>query len=77
MNKKIVIIGNGQIGQAIVHLFKGNDHSIQIWDKDHSKNISGKRLDEILPDADFWFLGIPAWFMEEALSEISLAIELP
>ena len=73
--KKIVIIGNGQIGHAILHLLKGIDHNILVWDKDHAKNLSDKRLDEILPDTDFLFLCIPSWFMEEALSEISLAVE--
>jgi glycerol-3-phosphate dehydrogenase (NAD(P)+) len=32
-------------------------------------------LDEILPDADFLFLCIPSWYMEEALSEISLSLD--
>ena len=73
--KKIVIIGNGQIGHAILHLLKRTDHNILVWDKDHAKNLSDKRLDEILPDTDFLFLCIPSWFMEEALSEISLAVE--
>src|SRR3989304_2947470 len=73
--KKIVIIGNGAIGHAILHLLKDRGYNIAVWDKDHAKNLSGKRLDEILPDADFCFLCIPSWFMEEALAEISIAVD--
>jgi glycerol-3-phosphate dehydrogenase len=75
MNKKVIIIGNGQIGHAILHLLKGKDLEVLVWDNDHSKNISGKKLDEILPGADFLFLCIPSWYMEEALSEISLSLD--
>lgn len=73
--KKIVIIGNGQIGHAITHLLKSGKHSVLVWDNDHARNVSGKRLDEVLVDADFVFLCIPSWSMNEALSEISLTLE--
>jgi glycerol-3-phosphate dehydrogenase (NAD(P)+) len=73
--KKIVLIGNGQIGHAISHLLTDKGHEIVVWDKDHTKNLSGKTLDQVLPDADFCFLCVPSWYMEDALSEISLYLD--
>jgi glycerol-3-phosphate dehydrogenase (NAD(P)+) len=76
MEKKIVIVGNGQIGGAISFLLKSNPansiYLLEIFDKEDSKNESRKSLQECVSEADFLFLGIPSWILEEILSEISL-----
>ena len=61
--KKIVIVGNGKIGSAILYLLNKNslDYVINVYDNDSSKNTSGKTLKECLVDADFVFLCIPSW----------------
>lgn len=75
---KITIIGNGQIGNAILHLLKESQKNqakkylIEIYDKDDSKNISGKKLKECLSDTLFVFLCIPSWHLDKLLKEISL-----
>lgn len=71
--KKILIIGNGQIGQAITHLLKksGEKHLIEIYDNDLKKNESRKTLKDCLAGVDFIFLCIPSWYLEETLKEIS------
>jgi glycerol-3-phosphate dehydrogenase (NAD(P)+) len=78
-NKKIVIMGNGKIGKAIFHLLNKNkakfNHSIDIYDKDESKNTGNKTLKEYLTDADFIFLCIPSWCTKEALIDIKPHIE--
>ena len=72
--KKIVIIGNGKIGKAILHLLNKNkiklNYSLEIYDKDESKNIDNKSLKDYLMDADFVFLCIPSWCTKQALSDI-------
>jgi glycerol-3-phosphate dehydrogenase (NAD(P)+) len=70
---KITIIGNGQIGQAIVYLLKSNKtkHQIEVYDKDDSKNESQKTLRECVINTDFIFLCIPSWCLREILQEIS------
>ena len=77
--KKIVIIGNGKIGKAIFHLLNKNkiklNCSIDIYDKDESKNISGKSLQDYLIDVDFIFLCIPSWCTKDALKDIKTHIK--
>ncbi len=75
---KITIIGNGQIGGAILHLLeesqkiKEEKYLIEIYDKDLTKNISGKTLNECLKDSDFIFLCLPSWHLDKTLKEIAL-----
>jgi glycerol-3-phosphate dehydrogenase (NAD(P)+) len=75
MEKKIVIVGNGQIGEAISFLLKSNPansaHLLEIFDKEESKNESQKNLKDCVSEADFLFLCVPSWIEEEILSEIS------
>jgi glycerol-3-phosphate dehydrogenase (NAD(P)+) len=76
--QKIVIVGNGQIGSAIFRLL-GEDQKIQnkkylieIYDKDKTKNKSGKILKECLANSDFVFLCLPSWHLDKLLKEIAL-----
>ena len=84
MIKKIVIIGNGKIGNAILYLLnksllnlnkKNVSYTIDTYDNDSFKNISGKTLKECVKDADFMFLCIPSWHIKQALSEIKPHLE--
>jgi len=70
------MVGNGQIGQALVFLLNksGQKYNIEIYDKDESKNESHKTLKECLVGADFVFLCIPSWFLTETLIEVSKCI---
>lgn len=74
--QKIVIVGNGQIGSAILHLLKESkedqqkNYSVEIYDKDPAKNVSGKTLKECLGGSDFVFLCLPSWHLDKLLKEI-------
>ena len=76
--QKIVIVGNGQIGNAILYLLQeaeksnGENYLIEIYDKDPGKNLCGKTLKECLTDTDFIFLCLPSWHLNKLLKEISL-----
>ena len=74
--KKITVVGNGQIGQALIYLLNksGNKYIIEIYDKDETKNESHKTLKECLVASDFVFLCIPSWFLKETLIEVSNCI---
>ena len=82
MIKKIVIVGNGKIGNAILHLLNNSSlnsnkkkYTIDIYDNDSSKNISGKTLKECIQNADFIFFCIASWHTRQALLEIKPSIE--
>lgn len=68
MKNKIVIIGAGEIGQAIKKVLQLKSGIIELWDKDISKNPNQKPLVDIVPSADFLFLCVPSWTMREALN---------
>jgi len=72
--KKIVIVGNGKIGNAILHLLNKNknklNYSVDIYDKDQTKNTGNKTLKDYLADADFVFLCIPSWCTKQALLDM-------
>ncbi|MEK7572651.1 MAG: NAD(P)-binding domain-containing protein [Patescibacteria group bacterium] len=70
---KITIIGNGQIGQAIIYLLNKSEkkHTIEVYDKDNSKNESHKTLKECLNGTNFIFLCVPSWCLKETLKKIS------
>ena len=73
-NKKIVIMGNGKIGNAVLHLLNkasnSSNNKIEIYDNDSSKNPSVKSLKECLENTDFVFLCLPSWHTKQALLEI-------
>ncbi len=59
--KKVLIIGAGEIGQAIGFLLKKTGKcGITFWDKEKGKVEDQKGLSELVPEADFIFLAIPS-----------------
>ena len=77
MDKKITVVGNGNIGQAIFHLLKQNklNKNIEVYDADPLKNKNGKTLKECATNADYIFLCIPSWVEEAVLLEIALCLK--
>jgi len=69
MAQKVVIIGFGNIGQALKKIIK-KDIEIESWDKDSSKNPLQNPLKEIIPQADFIFLSVPSWSTRKAILAI-------
>ena len=66
-NKKIAIIGYGEIGKAIHKILENKkDLSIGIWDKKDSES----KLNGIISSAEIIFLCIPSWCAREALENI-------
>lgn len=70
--KKITIVGNGQIGQAIIYLLRKTEtkNIIEIYDRDEIKNKSHKTLKECLNDSNFIFICVPSWCLKDTLDEI-------
>ncbi|MDI6821237.1 MAG: hypothetical protein QMD65_03665 [Patescibacteria group bacterium] len=70
-NKKIVIIGAGEIGRAIEKVLQNKSGiHIDLWDKNPAKVPGQKPLAEIVPLADFLFLCVPSWAMREVLNSV-------
>ena len=67
---KVVIIGAGNIGQAIEKILQGKDVTIKLWDKDIAKVPDQKSLAEIVPSASFLFLCLQSWVMREAVTSL-------
>jgi len=68
---KTVIIGAGEIGQALNYLLtKGARTKTFFWDKDPSKVPNQEPLEELMPKADLVFLGIPSQAVNSALQGI-------
>jgi glycerol-3-phosphate dehydrogenase (NAD(P)+) len=63
----VVIIGFGNIGQALKKIIKEKNTNVEIWDKDFSKIPRQKPLKEIIPSADLVFLCVPSWSIRKAL----------
>jgi glycerol-3-phosphate dehydrogenase (NAD(P)+) len=72
MPKRIVIIGQGPAGKAVLHLLKNtkNKVSIECWDIDIKACPSRKPLDIIIPKADILFLCIPSWAIRAASQDL-------
>ncbi len=71
MSKNIVIIGAGDIGQAVGHLLAPKkDLNINFWDLDESKVHGRKDLKSLVSVADFVFLCIPSWGLSACVSSI-------
>ena len=75
MNKKIVIIGAGEIGLSLGRILRQKEYHIKFWDKDPKalEVLGGEEtnLPEIIPEAEFVFLCIPSWAVREALIYIT------
>ncbi len=77
MNMNIVIIGAGEIGRAMEKILKEKPDSsdkIFLWDKNQGKVFGQKPLEEIAPQANFIFLCIPSFAVEEFLTTIKPAL---
>ena len=77
--QKILIVGNGKIGQAIFHLLRSSkihkNLDIEVYDRDPIKNRSEKTLIDCARNANFIFLCIPSWVEEEALLEMKMVLD--
>lgn len=71
MDKKVVIIGAGEIGRAIEKVLRTKNLNIVLWDKDSSKVRGQKSLAEIVPSANFLFLCVPSWALRETIKGIA------
>lgn len=72
MPKRIVIIGQGPAGKAILKLLEHtkNNVSIECWDIDVKVCPNRKPLESIIPAADILFLCIPSWAIRVASNDL-------
>lgn len=69
-HKNIVIIGAGEIGNAVDFLLREIGCDVQKWDADPSKVPGQKQLETIIPKAQVVFLCVPSWVLRSALNSI-------
>lgn len=67
---KIVIIGFGEIGRAINFLLQLTANDIELWDRDPNKVPEQEPLEQLVPNANFLFLCVPSWALEELIIKI-------
>lgn len=73
--QKVLIIGAGEIGQAIAKILaKANKSSVDFWDSEPKKVKNQKDLRELVPGASVIFLAIPSKAVRAVLSDISSQI---
>ncbi len=70
MTSKVVIIGAGEIGQAIGKILGDKGIIAVFWDRDPAKTTLGVSLEELIPQAEFIFLCIPSWAMRAVINQI-------
>lgn len=77
MPKRIVIIGQGPAGKAVLHLLENTKHrvSIECWDIDLKACPARKPLENIIPEADILFLCIPSWAIRVAAKDLKPLIK--
>lgn len=69
--RKILILGAGELGGCIGHLFNGKTgFAVEWWDVDPKKITHIQKLDVLAHSADFLFLCIPSWSFRDALQSI-------
>ena len=59
-----LIIGGGNIGQAIKKVVKNNAH-VAVWDKDHKKSDAKLKLEDTIAAAELIFICTPSWANRE------------
>ena len=70
--KKVVIIGAGEIGQAIKRPIFKNAEEVVLWDKDPVKVSPQKTLSDSMSGAEVIFFCVPSWAMRSALKSVEL-----
>ena len=70
MSKQVVILGAGEIGQAIGKVLTKNHHSAEFWDKDPKRVPNQQSLESLIPSADILFLCIPSFAIRPAVNEL-------
>ena len=66
----ILIVGAGELGQALGGYLRAKGRMISFWDTDSSKASEKRPLHEVVPLAEFIFLCVPSWAVRSALSEM-------
>ena len=70
MTNKAVVIGAGEIGQAISKVLQDKGIAPILWDRDPTKTTPGASLEEVIPQTEFIFLCIPSWAMRAVINQI-------
>jgi glycerol-3-phosphate dehydrogenase (NAD(P)+) len=70
MSKQVVILGAGEIGQAIGKVLGENKQVVQFWDKDPDRVPNQQSLESLIPSADILFLCIPSFAIRPAVSDL-------
>ena len=76
MRNRVLIVGAGEIGSALLGVLEGNKNNrISIWDINLKLCFPKKSLEEMVPNADFIFLCIPSHAIDSCLGKIKRHIK--
>jgi glycerol-3-phosphate dehydrogenase len=67
---RILIVGAGELGQALGGYLRAKGNKISFWDTDPSKASDKRPLHEAVPFADPIILCVPSWAVRSVLSEM-------
>ncbi len=70
VQRNIVIIGAGEIGQAIGRVLKVHYNNVVLYDNDPAKVSEPINLPEIMPVADVVFFCVPSWALRQAVTNV-------
>ena len=70
---KLVIIGAGEIGQALAGLVRQNQYEVCFWDTD-LKKCSASTLTEVLTGANAILFAVPSGALEKIMQEVDLLL---
>ena len=67
----VTIIGGGRIGIAIAEFLKKKELTLEIWDLDPEKSLSGKSLADVIEPAEVIFMCVPSQAMRPAAAGVA------
>ncbi len=70
----ILIVGAGELGQALGGYLRAKGDDVLFWDIDPSKSSDRRPLHEMVPLANFVFLCVPSWAIRSVLSKAGPAL---
>ena len=71
---RILIVGAGDLGQALGGVLRAKGNTITFWDIDRAKVAKERPLHEMVPLADIIFLCVPSWAIRSVLSEATSSL---
>ena len=70
MDKKITILGHGEIGSALGKILQNKGFEVYFWDKNPERATQNMALEQMIKASEFVFLCVPSWVLRNALEPV-------